>query len=1325
MPLPFVDDPLGFNVTNDDVLSFFCAWLNALLATKRTNSRRPNKAIKKAIPPSPQRLPTNQLKQKNEHKRQGQTLLTCEVPVNVAMSCKLTYWHWLGQHPVAVLLLRIYPKYWPIFYSTLIASPISQSIHVDETVHGFSLNLIGSTQMKIFGRNNPFRARPNDTTTAILRPPNSSTLAEPVDHHAQNTAGASHAQHNIRNNSLRQHFLNRHLRGRESDATLNAIGAKGITPRTLTDAHADTAQQQALDPVVADVNLAHPQGLTLLAQATLTGSLHKLFDESQLGTQGCSRLKTSSENPSVEHKTAAMTRYNTYAKEVRFHYDKPNTRIPRNEAHSMLHTSRAALYGLASINLYKMLSPNFVMSNHRISTQEFTDFSQIGLLLHDSARQGDGVDYWDKESGENVYHYLTGTLNVDSDKAIVVAEAVANKDFKNKNITPTPFHSLSIDENNKCHWNRRADFPGDELQSNLMSVIQFGDCLDIIRARDHFDPSYLSLVQEIGLDQPAAASAIKQLIKEARCLIEKQGMGRFSWDSKVQQQWLATDDIYLQTLQNIENPDNHFALLPALINGGQLLSADQVQKFDVDAIIKSRYASLSPTDRELNSRKDAGMLWARMVDHPTQKADKEPKANKKIIDESHASLEIRKTYRQPGIQTRGGYLNKNGNPDRSVSMIGFGSPVFAPAGFLIDSPPIEMFSSISKTDFDTGRGKKRNLTDAKYSKQELEAQYNELRRHLSEEGGVAEHNEGLLTITKFNGVIYTQDPTFCNTDKQKMKIKGHPNHPASPILQALYLQHEHELQTGTKLPIYEYKGLADVIVTRSFTDDEIVELWKEAASDYMSSRLKSNSIISDTPIDKIKKGCLSKPRIYDYKNESFALDKAFPEPLQQRINATIEQSRKQIIDEHSNRILAEIFNDPNDVTRERNLLIPARAMAIINAPPLDTTQYAAVIQNLEASMEVRGLHYSSTTVLACFIDLIEHIKPKAMYLPEIKKAFLYRLQDQKLDHNSIEEINSQRAKVFNFLKLNNQIDDNEIVSAMVNNSVPYSHTSGPDFNSQLFDFAESLGLLESYLPAARSRYNEMLPAVQRWSNSYDIKMHGTNLIRFLDKAGLMDETALNMIQEKAGMTDLYGAKIIYQALSNLGDKTLDCRKAIVENLGSNDSVDFETLIDFANEISKSGDVLSTNTFAQLIGKLDDLSRRPQTYELASYVTQLVELNGEMNRLFPDSADSFNHLTASTMQSRLNELLIDNNPSHLDLDLIISAYMDHANSQLEVNPDIVQRYLTETQKALPTMNKAEQRRNEKMMIAFEAAYPGSVNSSTAAAKVTVALSGAAA
>ena len=53
----------------------------------------------------------------------------------------------------------------------------------------------------------------------------------------------------------------------------------------------------------------------------------------------------------------------------------------------------------------------------------------IAIIYHDSARLNEGKDFWDKESGINLYKYLTESLDVSHDKAKLLAEAVANKDY--------------------------------------------------------------------------------------------------------------------------------------------------------------------------------------------------------------------------------------------------------------------------------------------------------------------------------------------------------------------------------------------------------------------------------------------------------------------------------------------------------------------------------------------------------------------------------------------------------------------------------------------------------------------------------------------------------------------------------------------------------------------------------------------------------------------------------------------------------------------------------------------------------------------------------
>ena len=105
------------------------------------------------------------------------------------------------------------------------------------------------------------------------------------------------------------------------------------------------------------------------------------------------------------------------------------------EFHGIAHASNVAIYISLLITLYSKYSECDL-------TNEDKKLLQLAALFHDAGREGDGKDLWDKDSAELLYHYLTTTLKVSHEKAVVFSEAIANKDYEPGNI----YYHLVIEE---------------------------------------------------------------------------------------------------------------------------------------------------------------------------------------------------------------------------------------------------------------------------------------------------------------------------------------------------------------------------------------------------------------------------------------------------------------------------------------------------------------------------------------------------------------------------------------------------------------------------------------------------------------------------------------------------------------------------------------------------------------------------------------------------------------------------------------------------------------------------------------------------------------
>jgi hypothetical protein len=114
-------------------------------------------------------------------------------------------------------------------------------------------------------------------------------------------------------------------------------------------------------------------------------------------------------------------------------YSYPYPTVPPEDGisrynHGIQHVTRVAMYSVAFANLYRKYGDEDAQK----LTAEDMKLIQVAAIYHDSAREGDNEDLWDADSGYLLYINLTRDLGVDKEKAIMLAEAVRNKDYNEK-----------------------------------------------------------------------------------------------------------------------------------------------------------------------------------------------------------------------------------------------------------------------------------------------------------------------------------------------------------------------------------------------------------------------------------------------------------------------------------------------------------------------------------------------------------------------------------------------------------------------------------------------------------------------------------------------------------------------------------------------------------------------------------------------------------------------------------------------------------------------------------------------------------------------------
>lgn len=184
--------------------------------------------------------------------------------------------------------------------------------------------------------------------------------------------------------------------------------------------------------------------------------------------------------------------------------------------HGGMHVSRVADYVDHFHNLYTQYKPNTLNNLESLADSVGTDqntllmLTKYAALFHDSGRQDEDVDYWDKQSAENCRRYLRD--NGVPEQLLQLVGAAAQ--YKGE---PGKFSKCVQAINNQFNLNisvQKADY--------IRQLICNSDTLDVMRVRTNFDLKYLDIYQSLG-HLPKARMAIINTCKMAGEVIYKQG----------------------------------------------------------------------------------------------------------------------------------------------------------------------------------------------------------------------------------------------------------------------------------------------------------------------------------------------------------------------------------------------------------------------------------------------------------------------------------------------------------------------------------------------------------------------------------------------------------------------------------------------------------------------------------------------------------------------------------------------------------------------------------------------------------------------------------
>lgn len=556
---------------------------------------------------------------------------------------------------------------------------------------------------------------------------------------------------------------------------------------------------------------------------------------------------------------------------LRHHYQDNAGETIARPLHGIQHSARTAFYIPILIDLFKRYG------NHEAAslTDEKIKLLQIAALFHDAGREDDYEDRteWEQDSAVLLYYYLTHNLQITSDIATDFVEAIINKDFEEGQQWKTLF----------VHLSGRIQFRSErrDHKSIFAKLLHDADCLDIIRARMHFNAYYLHFHREIASHNPLAFKEQTSLIAHVRQLIHHQGDCYLRPNIQIKK-LMETQHAY----EEIQNLAKH------------IFRERKTVTFDAKAPL---------TTENMQAAMDAGYLYIRAVEFPSAIRNKD-----KRDPEFMAALEVRKALRDLSKPTRTIKENKykDGNEDRPTSLAGPGSITFNSAGFLIVDSTENNISHVSSINIDSGRGKASERTVKKQEAKVVKESIEKLRYTLKMGGhpdiftngknsddDVTPHNEVTRHLRGFNAIFYTEDPTFRNQGN------GFP-HPYSAKLQALFIQKEYASQTkGEMLPIFKYSGLDNSIRRiEQPTDEEIIGYWEKAVESVLKKAINDNETYirmdSNETIERLKINAVYYPTLnlkLSTIKEIKSADANYPIDLQAKITERLRKLRFDLV----------------------------------------------------------------------------------------------------------------------------------------------------------------------------------------------------------------------------------------------------------------------------------------------------------------------------------------------------------------------------------------------------------------------------------------------
>lgn len=536
----------------------------------------------------------------------------------------------------------------------------------------------------------------------------------------------------------------------------------------------------------------------------------------------------------------------------------------------------------------------------------------ISAFLHDAGREDDCVDEWENDSGTIVYRYLTQIFGIQKSEAKKFAEAVANKDYKRN----TTFRIIKEDSKGEIQW---LDVPLTTIETQgdyqktlqLALLIQFGDCLEINRAlgeHQAFDTDFLDLYNQFA---KALEKIFPRLLIEERRLLELMGDGQHTANPNIQKNF-KKDDFFTNIVQLITDR------CPLLANYCLKMPFIKVPQLPLINANNNNWQQLMDEGALLYRGIGAGSAY--------------------YIDATESKL---KTLTEIEVEKVTG---PDGNPQRSTSVLGFSSKSFSCVGGIIKKPSFDKMVSISNEDSGTGFKYKKNIESL--SLLEKQQRWSILQTNLRLGKSIGKVTEIEYNINQYDAIGYTFDPT----EHENHSRRDSPVYHKTAILKAIYTQQVYAKQKpGAVLPLVEFSNLQHSIVARSFSDDEIIEIWDDACRHWLMYEIihaRHHKInVWSLSIDELKIYINFDARKMHLltgagKVRHQAPDLLYPESLKLRVNEAVSNARNKLCLEFcSESKLEETHQLLGSEQISANLIIKLKAQNLLE-------EYSSRIQKL-------------------------------------------------------------------------------------------------------------------------------------------------------------------------------------------------------------------------------------------------------------------------------------------------------------------------------------------------------------------------------------------